>query len=229
VKPQHFAFLAGSLLLIALALLLSGEPQTNPAGKDATPPDRVITITGEGEVRVKPDLAQVSVGVWTHGASATDAEALNLAFVKQVQAAMISAGADSDTLELVKAAVTTATYQDYTGATRISGFESRTVIRASVRNPSKVQAVVDSALTAGATSLEAVAFTLENPEPAKESAMRAALANARVRAAALLKADGEKLGDMRTMEVTAAETPPPASQSAGSLVFKALVKATFGY
>lgn len=226
MKPQHFAFLAGTLVLVALVLLIPGGQQSS-ADKAAAPPERTVTVTGEGEVRVKPDVAQVSVGVWTHGASATDAEALNVAFVKQVQQAMVNAGAD-DGADVAQTALSTASYTDYTGATRISGFETRSAIKATVRSLGKVQAVVDAALAAGATSVESIVYTLDKPEDAKEAAMKAALANARVRAAAMVKVEGEKLGDPRSLEFSVADTPQTVN-TPSSLTYRAQVRATFGY
>lgn len=228
MKPQQFGVVAALLVLIALVLLLSSGTPPNSADKAAAPPPRVVMVTGEAEVRAKPDLAQVSVGIWTHGASATDAEALNVAFVKQVQTAMVNAGAESEGVEVTQTALTTASYQDFTGATRISGFESRASIKVLVKNLTKVQAVVDAALAGGATSLESIGYTMENPEQAKEAAMKAALANARVRATVLVKAEGGKLGDLQSMEVLPVDNPP-STPAPASLVFKAQVKAAFQY
>lgn len=229
MKPQHFAVLAGSLLAIALLLMLAGRPQTDGGRTAAETQPRTVTVTGEGEVRVKPDLATITVGVLTHGASAAEAEALNLASARQMAAALVENGADEERLEVSRVSLNTTSYQDYTGATHVSGFEAQSQVVAVTRNLNKVQSMVDSALNAGATSLQSVAYTLENPEPSKQAAMREAVENARARALTLVKAQGEGLGEIFTLEVLLEEGPPEQASSPGSLVYKAKVKVTFQY
>lgn len=230
MKPQHFALLAGLLLLIAGVLIITGKPQPLlTAGKGETDqPGHVVTVTGEGEIRLKPDLVWVSLGVWTTGPSATEAEGSNLAFVREIRGALIAAGVEEAGLEVTPVTVNTTTRQDFAGVTRIAEFQARSVIRAPLRNLAKVQSVVDAALGAGATSVESVAYTLENPEQAKQQAMKLALENARARSNALVKTEGGRLGELRAIEVLSEDSPVSAT-SPGSLVFRARVKATFEY
>jgi uncharacterized protein YggE len=227
VKSQHFAALVGALLLVAALLLVTGKPEGEPAPA-ATEPDRVVTVTGEGEVRVKPDEAHVSFGVLMHGPSAAEAEALALETARRVQEAIAQAGGDVDRLEISHLTLSATTYQDFAGTARISGFQAQASVQAVIRNLSKVQAVLDAGLAAGATSLDGVAYTLENPESAKQAAMKAALENARQRATTLVRAEGERLGELRNVEVLLEENTQSAASPA-SLVFRARVRATFGY
>lgn len=229
MKPQHFAALAGTLLVIALLLVVAGRPQPGAGQSAADAHTRTVTVTGEGEVRVKPDLATIRLGVLTQGASAREAEALNLASAQQIAAALVAAGADEERVEVSQLNLTTNTYQDYTGATHVSGFDAQARVVAVTRSLTKVQGMVDSALVAGATSLESIAYSLENPEESRQAAMRAAVENARLRALNLVRAQGEGLGDMLTLEVLLEEGPPEQSASPGSLVYRATVKVTFLY
>jgi uncharacterized protein len=225
VKPQHFAALAGTLLLVAIVLMAIGRPQGNQApGAAAQAPTRTVTVTGDGETRVRPDLAQVTIGIVMHRASAAEAEAQSVASAKEVQTAMVEAGAEADRVELGPVTVKTTTYQDFAGTPRISGFEAHITVLAGVRNTAKTQSVVDAALGAGATSVESVVYTLENPEPARQSAMKAALENARQRGAAMAK----DLGALRSMEVLLQDGTGTAG-SPGALVFRARVRTVFEY
>ncbi|MGE5674422.1 MAG: SIMPL domain-containing protein [Mycobacterium leprae] len=229
MKPQHFAIVTGVLLVAAVALIAGKPQQTASTQAQAAAPVRTITVIGEAEVQAKPDQALVTIGIWTGGASASDAEALNRAFVKQVEAAMVAAGADSDQFEATKDGLSATTQQDYSGTSHIAGYESRTTVRALVRNLSKSQAVVDAALAAGATSLQGVSYRLENPEQAKQTAAKQALDSAKARATALLKSQGEKIGDLTAIEVLPTDSPPNVLTSPAGMLFKAQVKATFTY
>lgn len=229
MKPQHFAALVGALLVAAVILLFAGRPDSGNTDQTAvTPPPRLVTVTGEGEVRVKPDLVLVTFGYITHRASAAEAEALTIASAGQIAGALNEAGADATRTEVSHLTLTTDTYQDFTGATRISGFKASVTVQAVLKNPAKVADLLTAGLSAGATSVESVVYTLEDAESSQQAAMRAALDNARQRAAVITKAEGEALGALQTVEVLTEEAPPAAT-SPGALTFKASVKAVFNY
>lgn len=228
MKPQHFAALAGSLLLVALVLLFSGRPVERKAPEEAPAVSRTVTVTGEGETRVRPDLALVTFGVVMHRASAAEAEALALASAGQIKEALVQAGAAADGVELSNLTLTTNTYTDFAGVTRISGFHASVAVQAEVQTLNRVQAVLDAGLAAGATSLERVIYTLESPEAAKQAAMRAARENAGQRAAMLIKGEEGKLGELIHLEVLM-EDAPTTALSPGTLTFRARVKATFQF
>lgn len=227
MKPQHFAALVGFLLVTAAVLLFAGRPETPDTASNVPP--REVTVTGEGEVRVKPDTVLITFGYVTHRASAAEAEALTLASSRQIADALAQAGADPARTEISHLTLTTDTYQDFTGTTRISGFRASVTVQAVSGNPAKVSDLLTAGLSAGATSVEGVTYTLENPEPSRQAAMRAALENARQRAAAMVKAEGEGLGALQSMEVLTEDGPPAGASSPGSLTFRARVKALFHY
>lgn len=229
MRPQHFAALTGTLLAVAVVLLMMGRPQPEQAVKGPAELPRAVTVTGEGEVRVKPDLVWVTFGVWSHGASAAEAEALVLASVRRVQAAAASAGADDQFMERADVTITPTTHQDFRGTPFLTGFEARGTVRAVVRNTAKLQAVVDAGLSAGATSVGGFEYGLENAEPAKQAAMKAAVENARQRATALLKVEGERVGELRSIEVLPEDLPGSTGTAPGALYYRATVRVTFDY
>src|SRR5438874_294187 len=73
------------LLGLALTGLLAAAPATAETA-------RTISMTGHGEVRAAPDLAQVTAGVTTNGATAAQALAANSSLMKSVFAALQKLG-----------------------------------------------------------------------------------------------------------------------------------------
>lgn len=228
VKPQHFAALAGFLLLVAVILMITGLPADRSGAEEATTAARVVTVTGEGEVKVKPDTVLVTFGVTAHKASAVDAEKTALQAMAQVRDALAKSGADQERIELSAVTLAPDTYQDFAGVVRISGFQARGTVQAVIRPVSNAQEVLDAGLDAGATAVESVLYTLGDAETSKQAAMKAALENARVRAGTMTRAEGERLGALRSMEVLLEEAQGTAL-SPGGLVFRAKVRATFEY
>ena len=227
MKPQHFAVLAGSLLLVAVVLMITGRP--TPSTPAVTALDHLVTVIGEGEVRVHPDQVVLTFGVVTPGPSGREAEALNVASVKRVRAALVAAGLDEDQVETSRREVVPDSYQDYAGLTHVTGFQARARITALLRVPSKVDAAVDAALGAGATSMDGIAYGVAGMEAARQSALAKALENARQRAAVVASADGGSLGDLKHSEVLADETGSLPVASSTVISVKVRVKATFGY
>jgi uncharacterized protein YggE len=227
VKPQHFAILAGSLLVIGFLLVWAGKPA--PTSPPMVPsPDHLVTVVGDGEVRPKPDLVLLTFGIMTQGPSASEADGLGLATVGRLKAVLVTAGADESSLEILPTGVKSITLPDSSGAMRMTGYQAQFRLNAKVALVTKVQAVIDAGLGVGNTTLDKIAYTLEKPEAVKQAALKEALANARIRADAMAQADGGKLGALQSMEAQLEETPPVAL-SPNSLVVSAHVKATFGY
>jgi len=227
VKLQHFAVLAGSLLLIAVILMVTGRPQLSAPA--VPPPDRLVTVIGEGEVRVRPDQVILTFGVNSPGPAAREAQALNVASVSRIRGALVAAGLDEDQVEITRQELVTDTFQDYAGVTRVSGFLARARITALLKAPAKVDAVVDVALGAGATSVEGISYAVSGIEAAKQSAMAKAVENARQRAAAIASADGGSLGDLRTSELLPDDPALSPSASPTVITVRIRIKTTFTY
>lgn len=227
MKPQHFAVLAGSLLVVALVLVIMGRPQTAPTGSAASL-DRQMTVVSEGEVRAKPNLVKIVLGVMATGSTASEAETESITAAARVRAALVASGVEEAGVEVAQPVLSALTGQDFSGQIRIHSFQGRSRLVALLRNPVRLQGAIDAALGAGATSLEEVSFTLENPEEAKLQAIARALKAARERAAAMASAEGRKLGGLLQLEVLE-EPVAVSSASISNLVYRARVRATFEF
>lgn len=231
MKPQHFAVLAGSLLVMALILLVAERPAP---GKDqaAKAPPRTVTVMGEGEVRARPDQVTLTFGIstWTHGASAAEAEALNLASVMKLTESIQQAGVDAEAIATERPKVTPLTRQDYAGKTYLTGFESVSRVTVTVTDLDRADAVIAAGLANGATSLESAVYGLANPAETRQKALQAAIDNAREQAAAIVTHQDKNLGDLLAVEVLEEEAPAAqAGSTPGALRFKVRVKATYQF
>lgn len=216
----------GFLAAVALLLLVTGRPLSAPAV-----PGKVggeIVAIGEAEMRVKPTLARVTFGLLTSGATASEAEAVNLASLAALRKALLESGQEEGLLEVSEPTLNAVTYQDSAGAVKVTGFQARVRVTASVRNMTRVQSLIDRALAAGATSLEEVTYAVENPESTRREVQSRALTNARERAELLAQSEGRKLGDLIRIEVLD-EPPPVGGSGPGPQLFRARVRATFGF
>lgn len=231
MKPQYFAALASLLVVMALLLLVAGRPAPDRNQAAASPP-RTVTVTGEGEMRAKPDQVTLTFGVstWTQGASAAEAEALNLASRDRLIDTLKRAGVDPDHLDAAHPLITPLTRQDYAGKTYLTGYQAVSRVVVTVTALQRADALMAAGLANGATSLEQVAYGLTNADGARLRAVQAAIEDAAEHAAAIVQTDGQKLGDLVSVEVLEEEAPTArTAASPGDLVFRVRVRATYNF
>jgi len=160
----------------------------------------LITVTGDGQVEAAPDMATVTLGVTTEGATPAEAMAANSAQLATVLARLKEAGtADSD-LQTTGLSLNPNWQNDGTGtAPRIAGYVATNMLTVRVRALDTLGGVLDAAIGQGANTFNGVSFGLADPAPAMNEARRRAVADAMARAELLAGAAGVSLGPLVSM------------------------------
>lgn len=222
---------AGMLKGAAVAMALSVPLSAAVAQEGAVMAEAmVITVTGEGRVDQAPDMATVSLGVTTEGATAAEALGANSAEIAKVLERLGSAGIEPRDVQTTGLSVNP-NWQHYSSgeAPKISGFIANNGVTVRVRALDGLGAVLDAAVQDGANQLNGVEFGLQEPRPAQDEARRRAVADARARAELLAEAAGVKLGAIRSInETMAAPMPMPAFRMAAEAVAGAPVPVAAG-
>jgi uncharacterized protein YggE len=179
-----------------LALLLLGGCAT--AAGPETRPQRLISVRGTGKVAVKPDLATVRVGVELRAPALADATA-------DVGRRMSAVLERLKALGVAERDITTATYAiDPLAAprrtdedpVRIVGYRVANVVQVKLRDLAAVGRTLDGALAAGANTLTALSFTVDDPRPLQAQARVLAVQAAAATAQQLAAAAGVTLGEL---------------------------------
>lgn len=174
-------------LMAALALPLAAQ----------TPPPPQITVTGEGLVERAPDRATVSLGVTTVAATAAEALAANSEAMRAVLARLTAAGVADKDMQTSGLSVNpnwTSYDSSVSGGQRIDGFTATNILTVDIAALDTLGAVLDAAVSDGANTLNGVTFGLADPRPAMDEARRAAVEDAKAKAALLAAASGVTLG-----------------------------------
>src|SRR5271167_3579782 len=77
-----------TILAIAILIAAIALPITARADGGASPAQRTIQVSGDGEVQAAPDLAVMSLAIETHAATAADAAARNGGLAQKVTDAL---------------------------------------------------------------------------------------------------------------------------------------------
>lgn len=199
------AVLSGGILTIALvlaaktpagaaaALPLSGgtQPTVLVPGTGAPPPG--VLSTGEGTVKVRPDLAVVSIGVTVQALTAAEAQSQVAERIAKILERAKQLGIAAKDIANAGWRVEPQYAYAEGKAPRLTGFQATQQLSLNVRQVDGVGKVLDALVADGATNAS-VRFTLEDPKQAQAEARRLAVEDARAKADAMARAAGVRLG-----------------------------------
>ena len=100
-------------------------------------------------------------------------------------------------------------YEQITGRQTTDGFTGSFRIFIKVRNKDKAGEIVDTAVTSGATTIDAIQFTLDNPEKMRSEARKLAGEAAKKKAEELASASGVGLGSLIAISESVDYSPQP--------------------
>lgn len=205
-------------VVLAAPLLL---PLTSEAFAESLP---TITVVGEGSIEGAPDMAVLSLGVTTEGATAAEAMSANTASLKIVLERMKSAGIAERDVQTSNLSLNPNWTGYDSGATpKIAGYTASNQVMIRIRDLPRLGEVLDAAITDGANTLNGLSFGLSNPRPAMDLARAEAVADAHARATLLVEAAGAKLGKIVSISETGGYSQPaPMFRAAGDAMPEAV-------
>ena len=188
--------------ILALALLAL------PLAPLAQAAEARIVVTGEGSVAAPPDLATISLGVTSEAATAADAMAQNSGSLARVLERLRAAGIEPRDIQTSGLSLNPNWEGETQGERKIGGYVASNQLTVRVRKLDGLGAVLDSAVSDGANTLNGVTFGLSDPEPALAEARRQAVAKAEAKARLLADAAGVTLGRVLEIGESGGYQPP---------------------
>jgi hypothetical protein len=167
-----------------------------------------ITVTGYAEVKAKPDVAYVSLGVSTENKDAGRAAQENAGRTDAVIAALAKSGVAKPDIETQHYSVQP-NYDYKKSPATLVGYTVSNIVRVTVRDLTKVGTTIDAALAAGANNVQGVQFSLEKSEQVKQQALVEAVKNAEAKAKLIADAIGRRLGHVVSVAESGASIPRP--------------------
>ncbi|MEK4229643.1 SIMPL domain-containing protein [Solibacillus sp. FSL H8-0538] len=142
---------------------------------------RVVTVTGNGKIAVRPNYAQLQIEVSTKGKEVSEAQQENANIMNQVIQSIIA-------LSIPREAIQTAVYNifpnyDYIDGKQVfRGYEVKNAITVKITDMNKIGTVIDTAVLNGANHVSAMQFRIENADIYYQQALNLALQNAQMKA-----------------------------------------------
>jgi len=194
---KHVFPLAAALAFIATPALAQNPP---PA----------ISVSGEANVSVAPDLAQVEGGVSSEAKTAREASEANNAAMGKVLLALKGAGIDEKDYQTSRLSLQPqyAPAAPNRNVPQIVGYRASNHVTIKVRDVTKVANVVDALVGAGANEIGGINFIVTQASKALDEARTKAVADARRKAEIYAKAAGVTLGEPLNITEEGAAPPP---------------------
>ena len=188
-------------------------------GADATAanPAPSVNVTGTGKIAVKPTIARISFGVFTHNETANGAQTANDAIMAKITAALKAAGIKEEDIRTAGYSLQPRWVWDKANEKNIQdGYDMNHSITVTVRAIKDAGKTVSLIADNGANTVSGISFEVDDAtlEQTKLAALDLAMASARKRADVVAKAAGKTILSVQTVVVNEnSYTPSPMYRS----------------
>lgn len=149
-------------------------------------PVRKITVVGNGQVAVEPDVATIQFEVRTVDEQVRVAQEENAAIMNQVIQSFVQLGIPRANIQTVS--YTIYPKYDYVDGEQVfRGYEVNNAISVKLTNIDQVGIVIDTAVANGANRVSSIQFSVEDPSMYEQEAIVAALQDAQTKAQTIAK------------------------------------------
>lgn len=192
-------FLIVSVLMVLAVLLSACGSVALPAAQPQPAVVRNLSVSGAGQVTLKPDIAYIYIGVHTEDPSAADAVARNNADTQKLIEALKAEGVAADDLRTTNFSIWTNTPYGPDGLPGTPVYMVDNTVYMTVRDLGGLGDLLDAAVQAGANNINSIQFDVADKTQAMADARKAAVAAAKTQAQELAEAAGVSLGEIQTI------------------------------
>lgn len=196
-----------AVLIAATVFGVTACAQTGAAsvpGVNVTTVDKTagstIQVQSKEEIKVVPDMAQISFAVSTQAADPKECQEKNSEDLNKVITFLKNTGIDEKSIQ-------TSSYglepiYDWNNGQTITGYQMRTGILVSDLPMDQVGPLLSSSVEAGVNNIDSVSYLSSKYDETYQEALKKAISSSKGKAEAMAEAGGCKLGGISTIEET---------------------------
>jgi uncharacterized protein len=152
-----------------------------------------ISVTGEATVSATPDQAEIEAGTTTEANTAREAADANSTAMAKVMAALKGSGIEEKDIQTSRLALQPQ-YAPNRNPPTVTGYQASNQVSVRLHDISKIGSTIDTLVSAGATDIGGINFSVSNASKLLDDARTQAIADARRKAEIYAKAAGVALG-----------------------------------
>jgi uncharacterized protein YggE len=233
-----------------LVLIGTGQMASQAAwAQSEASSDRLVTVTGEGVVRVIPDQATVRFGIATRNDDPEEARRQNAETARETMNAVRELGIDERKLRLETLQLQPVReYDPETRRPEDKGFEALRDLVVELEDLELLPTLISQIIQKGANRLNGVTYGLKDRETIRDQALVEAVTRARHKATLMASTLGGELGPVRRLNEQSIDmpfpmvrmaadqammmakseaAPEPEAYAAGEMEVRAVVQVTF--
>ena len=207
---------------LRVAVALAGGLLAAPALAQVAP-IATISVTGEAQVSVPPDLAQIDAGVSTEAKTAREASEANNTTMGKVLLALKGAGIDEKDFQTSRLSLQPQYAPNRNGPNAIVGYQASNRVTIKLRDVTKVASTIDTLVGAGANDIGGINFMVSSASKLLDDAREQAIADARRKAEIYARASGVTLGSPVSISEEGPPGPAPFRKMAAGMAASAPV------
>jgi hypothetical protein len=220
-------------ILVGFALAARAQTVTPPFSATT------LSIAATGEIKVRPDLATLSLGVETDAATAEAAARANAERMSEVLSTLKAVGIAESDLRTARLSLNPQYAYETNQPPRLTGYQASNQVTVTIVDLAALPRIVDSVVSHGATNIGEITFMLANPLTAENSARLAAIKMLQDKATLYAQATGFRLNRLVSltegaelqagppMAMAARRVASPTPVSSGQLVVRVEVSGLF--
>jgi uncharacterized protein YggE len=201
------------LSFLALGLLTIVAPAY---GEVRELPLRSISIIGTGEVKARPDIGIITVGVLKRAPTAQEALKQNNDAMAEIIAHLEQVGVAPKDIQTTNFSVNPAYHYDNQNQQppRIIGYDVSNQVTIIVRKLDTMGLILDQVVGKGSNQIHGITFSIDDPRPLEDEARKRALVDAQRKARLYAEGAGITLGPIMSILEHVASPPIPLSVKA---------------
>jgi uncharacterized protein YggE len=171
----------------------------------ATTRSRTITVVGTGEVRGRPDVADLVLGVSGRAGSAAEVMSRIADRAQKVVDALHDAGVSDDDIQTADLSIQPV-FDDHGD---VSGYEASNTVSVHIRDLGQAGAIVDAAAAQAGDDIrvQGITFSIDDDSALLATARTRATKRARAQAEQLASGADVEVGEVRSITETTSSTP----------------------
>lgn len=190
-------------LALLSAAILGAIAMTDNASAQVRQPERTVSVSATGSVSASPDIATISTGVATEGATAREALDANNKAMRGLIDGLKALGLGAKEIQTTHVSVEPRHHHHKDGRPpSVVGYRVVNQLRITQRDIARLGETLDKSITLGANQLGGISFEVSNAETLKDEARRRAMENALRRAQLYATAAGATVDRVLTISET---------------------------
>ncbi len=178
---------------IAAGAAPAAVAQSAPAAADSLFQATTLDLSAYGEAKVQPDMATITLGVTTEGATAAAAMAANNEQMTRVMTALRGAGLAAKDIQTSNLNLSPKYVYGQNQAPRLTGYQASNDVRITVHDLARLGPAVDATVAAGANQVNGISFGLNDRATAESAARAQAVRALQAKADEYARATGHKV------------------------------------